>query len=139
MVQDTHYLEHPSDIGIEAHGATCAEVFSRAAAALIAIILDPSTVRAAERRSINLRASDAEQLLVRWLSEILYLYDGQGFVVGESVITCCTPTMLEASVAGESFNAARHAVRTDVKAVTYHQVSVLQTADGWHIRVFLDI
>jgi SHS2 domain-containing protein len=136
---NTQYLDHPSDIGIEAHGATCGEAFDHAASALLAIILDPSKVQSTLQRLITIDAADTEQLLVRWLSEILYLYDGQGFVVASSTITRCTQTTLEAVVSGEPFDATRHPTRMDVKAVTYHQLSVRQDAAGWHLRVFLDI
>ena len=133
------FLDHPSDIGIEARGTTCEEAFTRAAGALVSLILDPSTVETSERRTITLQAADAEQLLVRWLSEILYLYDGQGFVPKEFLISLCTPARLEATVAGEPLRAGKHRVRLDIKAVTYHQLAVWQDNEGWGVRVYLDI
>jgi SHS2 domain-containing protein len=135
----TRFLDHPSDIGIEAHGLTCAEAFGCAASALISIILDPATVVPSVRRTITLHASDSEQMLVRWLSEILYLYDGEGFVTAKFDLSLCTPTALEASIAGELFDPLKHTVRTDVKAITYHQVAVIQNDAGWHVRAFVDI
>jgi SHS2 domain-containing protein len=139
LSEGSRFLDHPSDIGIEAHGATCAEAFERAASALISIILDPSTVAASERRTITLHATDFEQMLVRWLNEILYLYDGQGFVAVKFDISQCVPTLLEANVAGEGFDPRKHTPRTDVKAITYHQVAVFEESDGWHVRAFVDI
>ncbi len=138
-IAGVRFLDHPSDIGIEARGATCAEAFTRAAVALISLILDPSTVDASERRSITLQATDSEQMLVRWLSEILYLYDGQGFVPKDFTVSQCTPARLEATVAGESLRAGKHHVRMDIKAVTYHQLAVWQDDEGWGVRVYLDI
>jgi SHS2 domain-containing protein len=136
---DVRYLDHPSDIGIEADGATCAQAFCRAAAALISLILDPSTVQSSVSRTITLHATDAEQLLVRWLSEILYLYDGQGFAPGDFQITVCTPTLLEATVAGEAFDAEKHTTRGDVKAITYHQTAVWRDGGTWHVRAYVDL
>jgi SHS2 domain-containing protein len=138
-IAGVRFLDHPSDIGIEARGATCAEAFTRAAGALVSLILDPSTVDASERRSITLQATDSEQMLVRWLSEILYLYDGQGFVPKEFTVSQCTPARLEATVAGEPLRAGKHHVRMDIKAVTYHQLAVWQDDEGWGVRVYLDI
>jgi SHS2 domain-containing protein len=139
VLQGVRYLDHPSDIGIEAHGSTCAEAFGRAAAALIALLLDPSTVEATDHRAVSVHATDVEQLLIRWLSEILYLYDGRGYVAKEFRIAVCTPTHLEATILGEPVQPERHTMRMDIKAVTYHQLAVWQDGQGWGVRVFLDI
>ena len=132
-------LEHPSDVGIEARGATLARAFEEAAAGLISIILDRSAIRPLESRTVSLTASDPEQLLVQWLSEVLYLYDGLHFAAGEFAITELGPSSLRATVRGEQAIPARHQPKLDVKAVTYHQVSVKQDARWCVVRVFLDI
>ncbi len=139
ILDGVRFLDHPSDIGIEARGVSCAEAFSRAAAAFMSLILDPTAVDAAERRTIVLDATDVEQLLVRWLSEILYLYDGCGYVSSEFRISVCTPGHLEATIFGEPIQPEKHKVRMDIKAVTYHQLAVWRDADGWGVRVYLDI
>ena len=48
-------------------------------------------------------------------------------------------TALTAELAGEPYAPARHDVRTEVKAVTYHQLSVTRQAGGWVARVILDL
>jgi SHS2 domain-containing protein len=79
-------LDHPADLGIEARGRTLAEAFEQAAIALMSIILDLTTVEPKELRRVQLKATDQEQLLVRWLEELLYLYDGENFVGSKFVI-----------------------------------------------------
>jgi SHS2 domain-containing protein len=132
-------LEHPADLGIEATGATLAEAFENAAAALMSIILDTSTVQLRETREITLFASDREQLLVKWLSEVLYLYDGQRFVGKEFKVLPIAETRLQASVRGEAFATEKHSTRLDVKAVTYHQLKIEEDAHGARVVVYLDI
>jgi SHS2 domain-containing protein len=132
-------LEHPSDLGIEARGATLCEAFQNAAVGLMSVILDLSSVAARDSRELELSASDEEQLLVRWLSEVLYLYDGQGFVGKEFVIEYMTETNLKARVLGEQFSAERHSTKLDVKAITYHQILVHKDETHALVRVFLDI
>jgi SHS2 domain-containing protein len=139
MDASTRYLDHPSDIGIEASGATRAEAFANAAAAMISLLVDQSGVVATGRRTVSLNATDEEQLLVRWLSELLYLYDGQQFVSTEFTFSACTATTIEAVVAGERFDPEKHSARGDIKAVTYHQISVRHDERGCSVRVFLDI
>ncbi|HXG37529.1 MAG TPA: archease [Bacteroidota bacterium] len=132
-------LEHPADVGIEATGATLKEAFENAALGLLSMITDVDSVDAREERFIQLKGTDIQNLLVKWLSEILFLYDGENFLVGEVEIESISPTRLEAIVRGESVDEARHSMKTDIKAVTYHQLKVQEKKDGCLVRVFFDI
>lgn len=132
-------LEHPADLGIEAHGGTLEEAFVQAAVGLVSIILDPATVEPRQTKEVHLRRADLEQLLVKWLSEILYLYDGQGFVGKEFEIVRLTENELDAKVRGEPLDLQKHRTRLDVKAVTYHQLQIQHTDHGVRVQVYLDI
>jgi SHS2 domain-containing protein len=132
-------LDHPADLGIEARGRTIAEAFEQAAIALMSIILDLTAVEPKEFRMIRLKALDQEQLLVRWLEELLYLYDGENFACSNFVVEELGPNHLNASVRGEPFSETQHPTRLDVKAITYHQLLVEQNPEGGRVRVFLDI
>jgi SHS2 domain-containing protein len=131
-------IEHPADVGIEAYGASVAEAFQNAARGLFSLIVNPSTVAAAESRTVELRAADREQLLVKWLTELLYLYDGLQFVPKEFAVALLDGGALRATVRGEALS-HRHQMLMDVKAVTYHQLAVREDADGAVITVILDI
>jgi SHS2 domain-containing protein len=132
-------LEHPADVGISARGESLQEAFEEAARGLMAIILDPATIRPQTAVPVSVTASDHGQLLVRWLSEVLYLYDGKRFPCAEFAIHELGPTWLVATVRGEDLDVSRHHTRLDVKAVTYHQLDIQEFAGQSRVRVFLDI
>lgn len=132
-------LDHPADLGIEAFGRTIEEAFEQAAAALISIILEPSSIQHQESKTIEITAEDREQLLVKWLTEVLYLYDGEGFVGKDFKISELRPTYLKATIYGGKFDPKRYITKLDVKAVTYHQLNVIESEQGGSVRVFLDI
>jgi SHS2 domain-containing protein len=132
-------IDHPADLGIEAFGKDLLEAFEQAALGLMSVILQIDLVEAREDRSVTLQASDLDHLLVKWLTEILYLYDGAGFAACQFEIDVLTPASLSAKVLGEPFAADRHVTRLDVKAVTYHQLSVEKHESGARVQVFLDI
>lgn len=132
-------LDHPADLGIEATGSTLSEAFSFAAKGLISVILDAGRAEARDEVAVSLNASDIQHLLVRWLGEVLYLYDGRRFVGIDFHIHSLTPTRLDATVSGEPFDSSKHEARLDVKAVTYHQLLVELDERGARVRVFLDI
>jgi SHS2 domain-containing protein len=116
-----------------------AEAFEQAATGLVSVILDLSSVEARVSREVFLEASDLEHLLVKWLAEVLYLYDGEKFASREFSISQLRQDSLRATVRGETFVAQKHVTRLDVKAVTYHQLVVEETNAVSRIRVFLDI
>jgi SHS2 domain-containing protein len=132
-------LEHPSDLGIEARGATMAEAFQNAARGLMSVIAGSSPIEAYEKRLISLRARDRENLLVRFLTEILYLYDGKKYLTADVKFDMMTNTSLKAAILGQQFDASKHELNLDVKAITYHQLMVEQIDDVWIARVFVDI
>lgn len=132
-------VEHPADVGIEAEDATLQEAFERAAEGLISVIIDLSMIEPRQEQTISVEADDKEQLLVRWLSEILYLYDGQHFLSKEFHIKEFSHKKLTADVGGEQFDENKHQTKLDVKAVTYHQLVVKEDTHGAYVRVYLDI
>ena len=132
-------LDHPADLGIEACGKTLAEAFEQAACGLTSVILDPASVRQVESRPVRIEAGDRQQLLVRWMTEVLYLYDGLNFAPRTFRIERLSTRSLAAQVRGEPFDPGRHTVRLDVKAITYHQLRIRRRAPGYWLQVFLDI
>lgn len=132
-------LDHPADMGIEAYGKNLNEAFEEAAAALTSIILDASSIETIETQTIEIFASDYEHLLVKWLNEILYLYDGKNFVCTEFYIETLSPNFLGAKIKGENFDNQKHLTKLDVKAITYHQILVHSNEERGLVRVFVDI
>jgi SHS2 domain-containing protein len=139
MEQGYRLLEHPADVGIEAFGRNLKEAFEQAALGVTSIIVDPASVDPSEQRFVALKSTDTENLLVRWLSEIIYLYDGEDFLLSDVTISRLTRGELEATLVGEKAVEGKHELKMDVKAITYHQLKVDETLDGVHLTVFLDI
>lgn len=132
-------LEHPSDIGIEANGKTLIEAFEQSALGMMSIIAELSSVDVKDSRNIEIHSVDVQQLLVKWLSEILYLYDGQRFLAKDFQVQILTSSHLAATVHGEYIDSTRHKLKMDIKAVTYHQLYIHEGIEGSKIKVFFDI
>ena len=139
MTRRYEILEHPADLGIKAWGTTLAEAFVNAAQGLFHVILEGETVRPRSERLVSLTASDKEHLLVKWLSELLYLYDAERYVPAGFHMTRFSDTHLVADIRGEVFDPERHQAKLDVKAITYHQLAI-EDRPGYHqVTVFVDI
>jgi SHS2 domain-containing protein len=132
-------LEHPSDLGIEAHGSSMQELFQNAAHGFMSVVAGTSKIEPRQNRSIELQANDRENLLVRWLTEILYLYDAEKFLTADVKFETLTDTLLKANILGEPYDVSKHELKLDVKAITYHQLMVEDHDGDWIARVFVDI
>jgi len=133
-------IDHTADAGMWVFGRDHAELFAHAAWALFDMISDAETIRPQQSNTIAIDgAADWEDLLVRWLSELLYHYDTERFLCCSVSLTALSPTSLLAQVQGESYDPARHPIDTEIKAVTYHQIAVEPCDTGWRARVIFDV
>ena len=66
-------FEHTADVGIKARGADLGEAFENAALGMFDIISDVDIIETIGEYDITLSSPDIEQLLVDWLSELLFI------------------------------------------------------------------
>jgi SHS2 domain-containing protein len=133
------YLDHPADIGFRTRAATLKALFADAAAALVNLVLDPARVRPETAYPIAAEGADREALLVNFLNEVLYLIDARRLALAAFHVTVFTGTRLECVALGEPRDPERHPAKLVVKAVTWHQLNVSETRDGFTADVYVDI
>ncbi|MBW1774450.1 MAG: archease, partial [Deltaproteobacteria bacterium] len=78
-------------------------------------------------------------LMVRWLGEILYLFEGEREILSDLDIDSISPTRLDVTLKTVPFNPDIHEILCEIKAVTYHQIQVAQKGDQWRARIFFDL
>lgn len=139
MVVPYEILEHTADVGLLARGTTLAELFENAAAGMMEIAVDPAGVAECGHKRIMAEAPDREALLVNFLQEVLWQVDGEGWLPRRVAVEQIGETGVSAVAFGEPRDPARHMLRIIIKAVTYHQLSVRETPEGWRAEVYFDI
>jgi SHS2 domain-containing protein len=132
-------IDHTADIGVKAYGKSISEAFQNAAKAMFDIITDSSEIENVGQYTINLEAQDLEQLLVDWLSELLYLHSANNLVFGFfNVDLNEKKKTLTATVFGEKLDMSKHKTGSEIKAVTYHMLEV-KKSKPFHVQVLFDI
>lgn len=133
-------IEHTADVGIKAFGESLSECFANAAKGMFDIITDKSAVGSAGQYDITLTAPDIEQLLVDWLSELLFIHSAENLVFGSFSVTVNEKAhSLHAEVFGEPYNNQKHGYGAEVKAVTYHMLKIEKSPVGYVAQVIFDI
>lgn len=132
-------IDHTADIGVIVHGRTLKDLFSNAAAALFSLIADLDRIRTIDLRTVKIGAPDRESLLVRWLNELIYLWDTEHMLFRRFHILRLSSKHLEAQCSGEELDLSRHRVHRDIKAATYHMLQITRNKRGYQTRVIFDI
>jgi SHS2 domain-containing protein len=135
------FFGHTADIGVLARGATLARLFENASLGLFDLICDRRTVRPRRRVRLAVEGSGLEDLLVRWLSELLYRHETEGLVFASCRVGRLDRTRFRAlGVAlGEPLDRSRHSPQREVKAVTYHDLRIIRGRSAWRVRIVFDI
>ena len=134
------FFDHTADVGIKAYGRDLNEAFENAALAVFEVMTDTSKVEPKESREIEIDGMDLENLLYRWIESLLVYYDSELLLFGKFKVKIDLENLrLNAIAWGEKFNPDKHERRTVVKAVTYHEMSIVKTNNGYELTFVVDI
>lgn len=131
-----------SDLSFVARGGTVEEAFAAAAEAILAATVEqPASVEPRAQRKFVLEEPDLELLLLHFLNELIYLRDAEALLLRSHRLRIQPgpPARLEAELAGEEIEPARHLLHGEVKAATAYGLSVREGDAGWEARVTLDV
>jgi SHS2 domain-containing protein len=132
-------LDHTADIGIEFWGKTKKELFENAVEAMFDLIVDLTGINNVNDKVVTAKGADAEDLLVNFLREALYLFNGKKWIIKQCKLLEMKSGQIVAQLQGEPYDSDKHQLKTEIKAVTYHGLSVKKTARGWKAKVIFDV
>jgi SHS2 domain-containing protein len=133
---DFEEVEHTADWALRVRGRDLRELLINAARGMGSLLVPESTVLGSDvERQVSIEALDAESLLVNWLTELAFWAETEMLVFGAYELSRLSPTHLEAVLRGSHVsNLKKH-----IKAVTYHGLEVLETAEGLEATVVFDV
>ena len=153
------FLDHTADVGMDVEAPSLERLLDRAAAGMLALLrgeddggsaaawsdaartgrragsVDGTGGLGSRRHSLELEADDPAGLLAEWLRELLFLHEVRHLDYAAASFEILSPRRLSARVELEP---ARRPVR-EIKGVTYHEIGVWRTPDGWRARVIFDV
>jgi SHS2 domain-containing protein len=139
-MKDYEIIEHTADIGIIVSAKNLRELFIKTAEAMFDIIAEPKgSIADAKSRSIevSVNASDTKELFVAWLSELLSLSDCKNIIFTEFDIDEITDTALKETATGIDIKFFKG--KSEIKAVTYHELKVEESGGQFKAQVIFDV
>lgn len=133
------HFEHEADVGIRGLGASKEGAFEQAAVALTAVITEPDKVEGREEVQVVCEADDDELLFVEWLNCLLYEMGTRKMLFSRFEVII-EEHRLRAVAWGQRTDIAKHSPAVEVKAATYHDLSVRRDEDGtWIAQCVVDV
>lgn len=132
-------FDHTADLGVEVVGESLKALFENAAVSLGDLIAAGASAAGSVTERWAISGMDLPDLMVNWLREILYRWSGEGRLIDQAKVHEITENALEAEVVFSLFEPSIHAIRHEIKAVTYHRVSVVEGQGVWRATAVFDL
>lgn len=139
-------FDHTADIGVEIFGRTKKVLFANAACALFDILIQTTDNESkigkgtkGQKKIMTVAGTDVADLLINFLRELLYLFNGEALIVEDCHIQECSNQRLVAKLLVEPYSKEKYSTKMELKAVTYHGLSVERIKNGWRARVIFDV
>jgi len=130
--------EHTADVAVEATGPDLDAVFTAVADGLAAGMCT-DVPDDGKRFSLSVRAENREALLFDYLDELIYERDVRGVLPVDNDATVSRDGEAWTCVASARGVPLEKIVAREIKAVTYSEMDVSETDDGWRAYVVLDV
>lgn len=132
-------FDHTADLGLRVRASGLNDLFAEASRALFSIIVDNlDDVRPEHRIDVDVHGNDREFLLFDWLRELLYRFDAEHTLFSRFEVTV-SDDGLKGTAWGENYDAGRHRLGHEVKAITYHGLKVESLENEWLGEFIVDI
>ena len=128
-----------SELAVKVTGGSQADLFANSAFALFDVISDVEKIEIKERLPLEVEGADRDDLLVNWMRELLYLYQGSGYLLKEFVIREVKDTSVKAEVCGEKVDPDRHEIKQEIAAVAYNQSRMTKTGNQWTAQLIFEV
>ena len=129
-------VDHTADWALRIYGRDLRELLLNATEGMNSLMASGPAENAPEEvRQVELDVIDAESLLVEWLGELAFFAESEMLLFDQFEFQAFSDTHLRATVRGR---------RTDqlhkhIKAVTYHDLAIVETAEGIEATVVFDV
>jgi len=132
-------IEHTADVGVVGIGDTMAEAFENCAYGMFSVMADLDRYKPNAHKSVVAVGTEDVELLQRFLSALLVLFDGDGLLPIDIEITEISFGRLTAWVDARKIGADIEWLGPQVKAVTYHQMAVEESGGEWRAKAIFDV
>jgi SHS2 domain-containing protein len=130
-------VSHTADLEIRVWAEDLESLFRQSAAGMVHLsgVEDLMEGISSVKQTISLEAMDYEGLLILFLEELLYRLTEDYMIYDIKKLSISSEYALKANLKGSQIKSYQR----DIKAVTYHNLNISTTADGYEVHIVFDI
>jgi SHS2 domain-containing protein len=132
-------IDHTADLGIEVEAESREGVFTKSALAMFDLMFGLGSIGGDITKPFSVTAENPVELLVAWLNELLYFYAVERILFSGFADVRLGEDSFRAVGCGERFDPGKHRCDLEIKAATYHDVSLAFIEGRWKARVIFDV
>jgi SHS2 domain-containing protein len=132
--------DHTADVAVAATGGSLGAVFGAVADGMAAAMCDDIPDSGGQRFDLDVTAGGRESLLFDYLDGLIYERDVRGVLPVDNSATVGRTDEGGWQVAASARGVALDTIEArDLKAVTYSEMDLSETDDGWRAYVVFDV
>ena len=131
--------DHTADIALFVWGDSLESLFRAAAHGLYATVGQLSSFGESMRDTLRFEAADAESLLHDFLAELLFRMEIRGVLLSDFDFARLDDTQLVAAVSIFEIDQESSVFDREVKAITYHDLRIVERGNRYEVTLILDI
>ena len=128
-----------TELAVRITGNSQADLFSNSGFALFDVMAEVEKIEIKERVPLEVEGTDRDELLVNWVRELLYLYQGSGYLLKEFKINEVKDTIVKAEVCGEKIDPDRHEIKQEIASVASRKSRMQKTGNQWIAQVIFEL
>jgi len=130
---------HHSELAVKVFGSSQNELFTNSAWALFDVITDTEKIELKERLPLEVEGTYRDDLMVNWVRELLYFYQGSGYLLRDFRMLELGDKVLKAEVSGEKIDPDRHEIKREIVAVAYDKSRMAKTGEQWIAQLIFEV
>ncbi len=133
-------FEHTADAGIEVEDKNLSEAFQEVSLAFTEVITGGNLPKSESSYIIDLEGNNLDNLLIRYISHLIFLFDTENFIVGSTNLEFFVDKKkkLKGKIYGEFYDESKHGYGVEIKAISYHMLHVSEGPPS-KIKLILDL
>jgi SHS2 domain-containing protein len=139
MSRAFEFFDHTADVGVRVRADTLAGLLCAGGEALYAVIGRLETAGDVHERPFQFSGDDLAVLLRDYLAELLVLFERQRRIASDVTDAVFDGHALRVTTRLAAVDRRRSTYQREVKAVTYHELELHRTADGYEASFIVDI
>ena len=132
------FIDHTADVAFEVFGSSLAELIENATLAFYDAFTFLEQLDDGRVEELEVQSDSPDYLLFKWLNELLFLFDTKFFAAKEVSVEVDEEKFVAKGVL-KGGTIKPEIVKTEPKAITFHEFKVEKRDEGWYAFVIVDI